>query len=62
MTQIKKRLGLAIPASLYGKLRNKAEYEGKTINATCLEIFWKYFESVNYQENQIDIIDKEVNK
>ena len=44
MTQIKKRLGLAIPITLHRKLVEKAEYQGKTINALCLEIFWEYFE------------------
>ena len=45
MTQSKKRLGLAVPESLYQDLRQKAEYHGKTINSTCLDIFWWYFEN-----------------
>lgn len=45
MTQSKKRLGLNVPKNLYEKLKRKAEYQGKTINAVCLEIFWDYFES-----------------
>ena len=40
----KKGLGLAIPIVLHRKLQDKAKYQGKTINALCLEIFWKYFE------------------
>lgn len=43
MTQ-KKRLGLSIPRNLYDKIVEKANYQGKTINAMCLEIFWDYFE------------------
>lgn len=43
MTQ-RKRLGLTIPIVLYNKIVQKAEYQGKTINAVCLEIFWGYFE------------------
>lgn len=45
MTQERKRLGLAIPTVLYEKIANKAKYQGKTINAVCLEIFWDYFEN-----------------
>ncbi len=40
----KKRLGLAIPVSLYEKIREEAGYRGKTINALCLDVFWRYFE------------------
>lgn len=45
MTQQKRRLGLAVPKSLYEKISDKARYHGKTINSTCLDIFWEYFES-----------------
>ena len=44
VTQNKKRLGLSLPEALYERLRDKAEYHGKTLNAICLEIFWNYFE------------------
>ena len=44
VTQIKKRLGLTVPIRLHKKLVDKAEYQGKTINALCLDIFWEYFE------------------
>lgn len=44
MTQ-RKRLGLTIPIALYNKIAQRAEYQGKTINSVCLEIFWAYFES-----------------
>lgn len=44
MTQYKKRLGLTIPNILYKEITDKAKYQGKTINAVCLEIFWDYFE------------------
>lgn len=43
MTQSRKRLGLTVPINLYEKLIDKAEHQGKTINSTCLEIFWWYF-------------------
>lgn len=43
----KKRLGLTVTQSLYEKLADKAAYQGKTINALCLEIFWDYFEFTN---------------
>ena len=43
MTQNKKRLGLRVPESLYMKLSDKSEEQGKTMNALCLEIFWIYF-------------------
>ena len=42
--QDKKRLGLTIPKSLYEKIVSLAEYQGKTINSVCLDIFWNYFE------------------
>ena len=45
MTQKRKRLGLAIPKKLYEHIKHKAEYQGKTINSMCLDIFWEYFES-----------------
>ncbi len=45
MTQQKKRLGLTIPNVLYKKILGIANYQGKTINSVCLEIFWDYFES-----------------
>ncbi len=45
MTQNRKRLGLAVPEVLYEKLTDQAKYQGKTINSTCLDIFWDYFES-----------------
>ena len=41
----KKRLGLAIPVTLYERIKNEAGYKGKTINALCLDILWEYFES-----------------
>ena len=44
MTHKKHRLGLTINATLYDKLKDIAEYQGKTLNATCVDIFWCYFE------------------
>lgn len=44
MTQQKKRLGLSVPTSLYEKLADLSEYQGKTINSLCLDIFWRYFD------------------
>ena len=35
---------MAVPEMLYVKLKEKANYQGKTMNAMCLEIFWNYFE------------------
>lgn len=43
MTQNKKRLGLSISVALYEKLTTLAEHNGKTINSTCIDIFWDYF-------------------
>lgn len=43
----KKRLGLTVPLVLHKLLQDKAKYQGKTINALCLEIFWEYFEAKN---------------
>ena len=40
----KKRLGLAVPMTLYEKIRNEAKYLGKTINAVCLDALWNHFE------------------
>ena len=40
----KKRLGLSVSIHLYQKLQKKAEYQGKTMNALCNDILWKYFE------------------
>lgn len=40
----KRRLGLTIPQNLYQRLSEKASYQGKTLNAMCLEIFWEYFD------------------
>ena len=45
MTQSKRRLGLTVPLNLYEKLVAVAEYHGKTINSTCIDIFWAYFKS-----------------
>lgn len=45
MTQQKRRLGLAVPKLLYEKISDRAAYQGKTINSTCLDIFWEYFET-----------------
>ncbi len=44
MTKSKKRLGLSIPIVLYQQIAEKAEFQGKTINSLCVDIFWKYFE------------------
>lgn len=41
----KRRLELRIPLTLHKKLVSRAEYQGKTINALCLDIFWDYFEN-----------------
>ncbi|WP_175557245.1 hypothetical protein [Eubacterium maltosivorans] len=41
----KKRLGLCIPIRLHEKLNDQAEYQGKTMNSLCLDIFWEYFEN-----------------
>lgn len=40
----KKRLGLNISMHLYQRLQKKAEYQGKTMNALCNDILWKYFD------------------
>lgn len=40
----KKRLGLTVPAILYEKILDKANYQGKTLNSICLDILWEYFE------------------
>ncbi len=40
----KKRLGLSVSIHLYQRLQKKAEYQGKTMNALCNDILWKYFE------------------
>lgn len=45
MTKDKRRLGLTISLPLYNKLVELAEYHGKTINSTCIDIFWQYFET-----------------
>lgn len=44
MTQQKKRLGLTVSDALYKKIKNRAQYQGKTLNSLCLDIFWDYFE------------------
>jgi len=52
----KKRLGLNIPVALYKKINDRAQYQGKTINSTCLDIFWEYFEqkeSIKRMESSI---------
>ena len=54
MTNKKRRLGLTIPTSLYQKILKQSEYRGGTINSTCLEIFWDYFESKKDQESKSD--------
>lgn len=54
MTQSRKRLGLSVPENLYKNILKKAEYQGKTINATCIDIFWEYFE--NIQSNKLLIM------
>ena len=58
VTQLKKRLGLSVPRTLYEKLKNKADYQGKTINSLCLEIFWDYFEIQSGNELEIDKKDE----
>lgn len=50
MTQYKRRLGLTVNKTLYEKLKSLAEYQGKTINATCLDIFWYYFEQISNKQ------------
>ena len=48
----KKRLGLSISIHLYQRLQKKAEYQGKTLNALCNDILWKYFEQEeSYKDN-----------
>lgn len=44
VTQRKRRLGLTLPLVLHEKIVDVARYQGKTLNAMCLEIFWDYFE------------------
>lgn len=51
----RKRMGLAVPLTLHKKLVSRAEYQGKTINALCLDIFWDYFEKREVQENEKDV-------
>ena len=48
----KKRLGLAVPESLYEKILDKAMYQGKTLNSTCLDILWNYFEDNKHQKQK----------
>ena len=52
MTQLKKRLGLSVPENLYKSIIDKADYQGKTINSTCIDIFWEYFEKMEQREKQ----------
>jgi hypothetical protein len=47
VTKNKRRLGLAIPVTLYEKLVHNASYQGKTLNSLCLDIFWAW---ANQQE------------
>ena len=47
----KKRLGLTVPLNLYEKIKEKAAYQGKTINAFCLDVFWKYFEKASQEDD-----------
>ena len=48
----KKRLGLSISIHLYQRLQKKAEYQGKTLNALCNDILWKFFEQEeSYKDN-----------
>lgn len=51
MTQSRKRLGLSVPENLYENICKKAEYQGKTINSTCIDIFWEYFENIQSQKS-----------
>jgi hypothetical protein len=55
----KKRLGLAIPLTLYEKIKEETIYRGKTINSLCLDVLWGYFEEKekhgnNGNENRCD--------
>lgn len=52
MTQSKKRLGLSVPENLYKSIVDKADYQGKTINSTCIDIFWEYFEKMEQREDK----------
>ncbi len=52
MTQSRKRLGLSVPENLYKNILEKAEYQGKTINSTCIDIFWEYFEKQDKKEQE----------
>jgi len=38
----KKRLGLAIPMTLYEELKSEAQSTGHTLNALILEILWDW--------------------
>ena len=52
MTQKIKRLGLRVPINLYGKVKDKADLQGKTINALCLEMFWLFFDTLEDRERK----------
>lgn len=52
MTQEKKRLGLTVPIVLYEKILKKAEFQGKTINSLCIDLFWNYFDMTDTEEHK----------
>ena len=62
MTQSKKRLGLAVPESLYQDLRQKAEYQGKNnkfyLSGYLLVVFRESEEGAGQAERR----DKEVRR
>lgn len=51
MTQ-RKRMGLSVPEHLYKKLRGKAKYEGKTMNALILQILWEWADDLTKEEDK----------
>jgi len=55
---IKRRIGLRVPIILYEKIIRQAQYHGKTINSTCLDIFWEYFENEDVNDNNNNLIRK----
>lgn len=50
----KRRLELRITKRLYEKISDRASYQGKTINSTCLDIFWEYFENKNVVDKKAE--------
>ena len=59
MTNDKKRLNLAVPNSLYNIIKDFASYRGKTINLSCVDILWEYFENKERQVKETEQAKRE---